>query len=320
MSKLIKTTTLLIVLLYVSCISMQAFAAGTVVLFPDKNLEAVVRASIGKAGGDIQKSDVVKITELTADIKGIIKLDGIENCTNLAVLNLMGNKIRKIDKLASLKKLSELYLGNNNISDIAPLNGQTGLVTLSLYDNFITNIMPLAKLTKLTTLDLSNNQVKDIGALASLKSLTTLYLKQNPISNFSATSAYYANLKEKDFTLGAPAQQIKVLINGKETKLSAAPYMSGTVLMLPVKATLEAAGAKVAVSGSKVTITKGTKKAGLTVNSTTASLNGKNTTLEAKAASKNNVVFAPLKKVVEALGGTYAWNAAKKTVTVKMGK
>lgn len=110
---------------------------------------------------------------------------------------------------------------------------------------------------------------------------------------------------------------ISVTVNGSKQTLKNAPYMSGDALMLPVKEVLEKAGCKVKISGKKVTITKGTKTVTLTAGSATAVLNKKNTKLEAKVASKSSVIYAPLKKIIEALGGTYTWDAKKKAATIK---
>jgi hypothetical protein len=78
----------------------------------------------------------------------------------------------------------------------------------------------------------------------------------------------------------------KIVVNSKGLKLSSSPYLKGNVPMLPAKAVLEAAGAKVVISGNKLTATRGSKKVILSVNEIKATLNRKNAVLESKVISK----------------------------------
>ena len=83
------------------------YSSPNIVTFPDTNLEAVVRAAIGKPTGDIYEGDLMPLTMLNGEGKGIIDLTGLEYCINL----------------------NQLYLSNNQISDIQPLVDNTGLGT-----------------------------------------------------------------------------------------------------------------------------------------------------------------------------------------------
>jgi len=46
------------------------------------------------------------------------KIEGLEECTNLQVLNLFNNKIQKIEGLDTLTSLQQLSLGKNQIGKI----------------------------------------------------------------------------------------------------------------------------------------------------------------------------------------------------------
>ncbi|MCB2359169.1 leucine-rich repeat domain-containing protein [Clostridium estertheticum] len=194
-----------------------------VIIFPDKNLEKVVRHAIKKYNGDILKGDVAKIKELKASNANISNLSGIQNLTELTLLYLYNNKIDNIDDLKGLTKLTvldlynnkieninalrkltnltTLYLWNNKIDNIDSLKGLTNLTVLDLWGNKINDIDALKRLTNLTVLDLSNNKINNINGLKGFTKLNTLYLGTNPITDYSITSSYYSDLEDKDFIL-----------------------------------------------------------------------------------------------------------------------
>ena len=158
---------------------------GGVVNFPDPNLEAAVRETIGKPSGPIHSSDLVGLTWLDASNRDIADLTGLEHCTDLVELWLGGNQIGDIAALAGLTNLTGLGLGSNNISHIAPLAELTDLTWLVLGWNQISHISPLANLTSLTSMDLSGNRIGPISALEGLTNLTYLYLSHNEIIDVS---------------------------------------------------------------------------------------------------------------------------------------
>ena len=94
-------------------ISVQ-ITESTVITFPDKNLEQTIREEIQCPTGDILKDDVDKITKLqNAQDKHITNLSGIENLTNLTLLNLSNNQISNIEPLKGLTNLTNLNLSSN---------------------------------------------------------------------------------------------------------------------------------------------------------------------------------------------------------------
>ncbi|MFT5873295.1 MAG: internalin A [Clostridium sp.] len=135
---------------------------STVITFPDKNLEKTIREEIQCPTGDILKEDVDKITNLqNTEDKHITNLSGIENLTNLTLLNLSNNQIKNIEPLKELTNLTNLDLATNQLSDIEPLKELTNLTILDLATNQMSNIDPLNELTNLTELNLDTNQIED---------------------------------------------------------------------------------------------------------------------------------------------------------------
>ena len=72
------------------------------VVFPDPNLEAVVRDAIDKPEGPINIADLEQIERLSSGSKYIKDITGLEYCTNLEYLNLDGNDITDVSPLAGL--------------------------------------------------------------------------------------------------------------------------------------------------------------------------------------------------------------------------
>jgi Leucine-rich repeat (LRR) protein len=165
------------------------------VIFPDSNLEAVIRATIGKPNGIIYAADLEKIVRLDANDKNIKYIKGLEYCTNLERLSLSRNQITDVKPLARLKNLQRLALTDNQITDISPLASLTNLRWLYLDGNQITDISPLASLTNLQWLWLSSNQIADVEPLAGLTNLHNLYLGGNQITDVEPLAGL-TNLRE----------------------------------------------------------------------------------------------------------------------------
>src|SRR4051812_23516357 len=99
-------------------------------IFPDKNLENVVRKQVfEKRNNDmpITEQDVANIAILDGVGKGITNLSGLEKCKSVAQINFKGNEITDISALKELKKLQSLDLSKNKITDAAPLADLTAL-------------------------------------------------------------------------------------------------------------------------------------------------------------------------------------------------
>ncbi len=159
---------------------------GTPVDFPDPNLDAAIRAAIGKPFGQIYDTDLETLTSLRANTTAISDLSGLEYATNLTLLFLNSNQISDLSALAGLTNLRALSLSGNEIGDLNALAGLTNLRSLFLSFNQINDLSALAGLTNLSTLFLSGNQISDLSALTGFPNLTTLFLSNNRIINLNA--------------------------------------------------------------------------------------------------------------------------------------
>ncbi len=139
-----------VILLLVVLLGACAAPATETVTFADENLEAGIRAALGKPAGEaITPAELAGLTALDARMRGITDLSGIEYCINLTVLGLMGNQISDLSPLASLTNLTYLNLGANQISVLSPLASLTNLTWLYLRANRISDISPLVENSEL---------------------------------------------------------------------------------------------------------------------------------------------------------------------------
>jgi internalin A len=187
------------------------------ITFKDPCLDKLVRETIGKLTGDLYKSDVQNIDELNAYglsvfERNINDLSGIENLTELEVLNipnifwdgvhyldispleklsglntldLTGKHIISLGPLHDETNLTTLYLSANKISDLSPLKNLINLSDVCLESNNISDLSPLSGLTNIQKLNLGINKISDMRPLKNLTNLKTLYLYNNNISDLS---------------------------------------------------------------------------------------------------------------------------------------
>lgn len=80
------------------------------VVFPDANLEAAIRAEIGKAEGSIYIEDLVNLRKLNSNRTNIEDLTGIQYCENLEKVYLELNQITNVSPLSNLTNLQLLDL------------------------------------------------------------------------------------------------------------------------------------------------------------------------------------------------------------------
>jgi putative cell wall-binding protein len=201
--------------------------SNTIVTFPDKNFEAVIRKKINKPSGDIYINDVRSIIELNANNNAISDLSGIEKLTNLKKLNLSYNIITNLEPLSGLTNLENLKLDHNiYLSNLSGIDKLTNLKDLNLdsdnatsleslkslanlesleldFNKTINDITPIENLSKLTSLSLTNDDISNIGTLAKLNNLNELELDVNKITDISSLK----NLKNLNY-LGLSNNQI----------------------------------------------------------------------------------------------------------------
>jgi len=189
-------------------------AEKIVSIFPDKNLEAVVRRNVfEKRDNDepLTAEDVENISTIEGKGKAVRDLRGLEKCISLALLDLDNNDIADIDPiselknlqsinlarnrigdltaLAKLERLQYLHLAHNRIVDVEPISGLKNLRSLYLSDNKIKDLQPLAELEKVWSLYLDNNQVKSLKPIAKMKWLSSLDLRQNRLKDLEPLSS-----------------------------------------------------------------------------------------------------------------------------------
>lgn len=172
-------------LILTALVYFQVTYAEEVVNIPDPNLEAIIRAEIGKPEDSITDTDLQSISSLdsthdyrTLEEEKIIHLTGLEYCTNLQYLFLSQNQISDISALSGLTNLQNLFLVSNQISDISALSGLTNLQNLGLENNRISDIQPLLDnpgIDNVGHLSLDNNPLNSISQKKLIPTLEQQY-------------------------------------------------------------------------------------------------------------------------------------------------
>ena len=153
-------------------------------LFRDAALTAAVREELHLADdAELKPEDLRNVYFLRAPDAGVKRLDGLENCPNVALIDLSGNAIADVAPLAGLGALQSLDLAGNRIESLEPLAGLENLQYLKLDGNQVADLAPLAKLERLAALYLPDNLVTDLAPLSGLKSLTSLDAAGNGVTD-----------------------------------------------------------------------------------------------------------------------------------------
>jgi len=154
------------------------------VVFNDSALESAVRSALGITApcACVTRGDMLTLTSLDVQSRGITDLTGLECATNLIDLWISHNPISNLSPLSSLPKLEVLEAEDCTISNVSPLSGISTMKAINLFDNTISNVCPLGSLTGLTSLELMRNNVNDICCLSGLTQLTFLSVRENNIS------------------------------------------------------------------------------------------------------------------------------------------
>ena len=152
--------------------------------------------------GNIEMSEVSKVTRLAFNSSQFLSMEGISNFKNLEFLTITEGKITKID-LADLPNLKNLEITKNSELLSVNLNGLTSLEVLSFsmnqnFDSFnyrdLTNLkvfacnyckvssLDLTKLLNIEEIGCEENQLKSIQ-VSNLPKLKKLWLNNNQIEN-----------------------------------------------------------------------------------------------------------------------------------------
>ena len=128
------------------------------------------------------------LSDLYASGCSIAKVE-LGNCTELARIDLSGNKIEDISSIATLAQAVSINISDNLIKELPVMATMSGLKTFIAFGNEIVNVENIAKQTSLTALNLSSNKISDVAKLAALTKLTTLKLNSNEIEKISDLNA-----------------------------------------------------------------------------------------------------------------------------------
>ncbi|MEN6577481.1 MAG: leucine-rich repeat domain-containing protein, partial [Phycisphaerales bacterium] len=176
-----------------SILMLSILHAEEPVYFADPSLKAAVEHALWVS--DPTPADMLELTMLTSNSKGIATLTGLEYAANLQELTLRQNEISDISPLAGLMFLRTLILNNNHIGDLSPLSGLHNLGHLDIHENGLADLSALSGLDDLRYLNAHGNQISDISSLGGLTGLHTLVISQNRISDVSPLSSL-ADLRE----------------------------------------------------------------------------------------------------------------------------
>ena len=158
--------------------------SAQVVSIPDANLRAAINEALGKPeNARITHEEMLILTELFADNRGISDLTGLETATNLRDLALRDNLISDLTPIESLTRLTKLALSSNVIFDLSPLASLSNLREIGISDNLISDLSPLAGLTRLEEIGMSDNPLADLAPLSGLISLRVFAGWGTPVVN-----------------------------------------------------------------------------------------------------------------------------------------
>lgn len=158
--------------------------SAQIVNIPDTNLRAAINEALDKPeNARITHEEMLTLTELEADNRGIIDLTGLETATNLQGLALRDNLISDLTPIESLTRLTQLALSSNVISDLTPVASLSSLREIGISDNLISDLSPLAGLTRLEEIGMSDNPLADLAPLSGLISLRVFAGWGTPVVN-----------------------------------------------------------------------------------------------------------------------------------------
>ncbi len=192
-----------------ACTVTARFNADSIVVFPDPQLDKVVRQTLQLDDrSDIAKTQLQQLTTLQMSGKQVADLQGLQYATKLTVINAQSNAIADLSPLQGLNQLQELWLGYNPIGDLTPLRQLSSLRKLHIFDALATDLSPLRGLA-LTDLGLSTPAVLDLSPLQEMP-LQYFYLWFSGSSDLSPLAN--APLRYMDVQ-GSNVQDLSVLKN-----------------------------------------------------------------------------------------------------------
>ncbi|XP_062383457.1 centrosomal protein of 97 kDa isoform X2 [Sardina pilchardus] len=174
-----------------------------------------------------------EIKQLSVASNRLVRMMGVSKLRELRLLNLPNNSIGYIEGLKDLVHLEWLNLAGNNLKVMDELNNCVGLQYLDLSDNNISVIGDLTKLSNLKTLHLNGNTITTLRSVpAFLPSiLTVLALAENEIKDLNEVS-YLGSLHslEQLSIVGNPCVMASSTLAGSDYR----PYVVSWCLKLKV--------------------------------------------------------------------------------------
>lgn len=117
----------------------------------------------------------------------------------------------------------------------------------------------------------------------------------------------------------AAAADVKIIIDGAQIGSDVAPVIENGTTLVPARAVFSNLGAKVNwdAAAQKMTVSSAANEVAVTINSTTATVNGAAKTLAVPAKLVGARTLVPLRFIAEAIGAEVNYDAAISTITVK---
>ena len=98
---------------------------------PDPGLNAVLREALQKPEGPLTEQDLLSLTNLNADGRGITGVEGLESDPNLVALRLDSNFLTDFPLAGALTNLTKLNLFNNHLTNFVVPSGLPNLSLLA---------------------------------------------------------------------------------------------------------------------------------------------------------------------------------------------
>jgi len=117
-------------------------------------------------------------------------------------------------------------------------------------------------------------------------------------------------------TIAAAARPIAIVINGDALSLDPPPRFEHSVLLVPVRRTIEALGLSFDRAGNRITTQVGSKAVTLTLGSRTALIDGEPLALEAPPVEIHDVLYVPLRFFTDVLGAQARFDRRTNSVII----
>ncbi len=119
-------------------------------------------------------------------------------------------------------------------------------------------------------------------------------------------------------TVSMAANDVKIVLDGKEIKSNVAPVIKDGTTLVPARAIFEAIGADVAWNpvAKEVSISTAAADVKLTIDSLTAKVNGQSKKMVVPAQIIDGSTMVPLRFIAEAVGAEVAWDDSARAVKV----